>query len=227
MVVPGYGQTVDRHEVSLGVDLSRFALPLFDSTRYGWEISGDYEILDDLFAIVELGSQTTKFQRNNYSYQSNGLYTRLGADYNYMKHIDDKSNDQLLIGLRYGFTSFLHDARNIIVPDDIWGSYTQESIDRRLLAGNWLEIATGMRTHLFNNFYLSWSARFKIKFFSTNDPVMQAYHVPGFGRDWANSLVGFNYSLYYKIPLIKKRSARKNDKEALKNPELPAEEKLD
>ena len=194
----------DKYEVSLGVDLSRFAMPIINNDRFGWEISGDAEIIQDLFATVEFGSQTTNLKKPEYHYTSNGAYTRFGVDYNYMKHLDDRSHDKLFIGLRYGFTTFYHQADNITLKNPIWGNLENNSVDRSWLGAHWFEIATGMRAHLFNNFYLGWSVRFKMKLNPNDKSTMQPYYIPGFGRGWNSSGVGVNYSLYYKIPLIKK-----------------------
>lgn len=199
-------QNEDRRGLSLGLDLSRFATPLVDTTRFGWELSADYELLDDLFGVVELGSQSTRFQPENYTYRSDGIYTRLGVDYNYMKHVDSESTDKLFIGLRYAFTTYFHEAGNIIIYDPVWGDFTQDAVERKFLSANWMEVATGMRARLFNNFYLGWSARFRVKIWFQGDQVMQPYHIPGYGRGWAASRMGFNYSLYYRIPLMKKHS---------------------
>lgn len=210
-------QKNDWHGILIGADLSRIVLPFVDSTRFGWEVSGNYEIINDLFGSVEIGSQTTAFKLPTYTYNSNGAYTRLGVDYNFMKHVDDQSTDNLLIGIRYCFTTFYHEANNITVVDDIWGNFQNGTINRNWLGANWLEVTTGMRAHLFNNFYLGWSARFKIKVWFQNDAYMQPYYIPGYGRGWSNSGIGFNYSLYYKIPIFKKRPVQ--EKQAL-NDEL-------
>ena len=206
-----WAQKADWHGLSLGADLSRIVVPFLDSTRLGWEVSGDYEITKDLFGCVEIGSQTTHLNAPNYNYSSSGAYTRLGVDYNYMKHVDDKSPDQLLIGLRYGFTTFFHEANNIVVKNDVWGNMENGSIERNWLSANWMEIVTGMRAHLFNNFYLGWSARFRVKLWFQDDPKMQPYYIPGYGRGWNSSWIGFNYSLYYKIPIVKKRTPKVSD----------------
>ncbi len=58
-----------------------------------------------------------------------------------------------------------------------------------------------MRTHLFNNFYLGWSARVKIKVGVTEDKTMEPYGIPGYGNAWNSTNIGINYSLLYKIPL--------------------------
>ncbi|MDA3817832.1 MAG: DUF6048 family protein, partial [Prolixibacteraceae bacterium] len=191
------------HQVSLGVDLSRFAVPIIDSTRYGWEVSADYELLKDMFVNLEIGSQTTQFNSPQYHYLSKGAYTRLGVDYNFMKQVDEKSTDQLLVGIRYGFTTFFHEADNITLYNDIWGNMSNQKTERTWLASNWVEATTGMRAHLINNFYLSWTVRFRVRLWLQEDEVMEPYYIPGFGRAWNNSWVGVNYSLYYKIPLFK------------------------
>jgi len=199
-------QKAEWNGISVGVDLSRFVLPFTDSTRYGWEFSGDYEILKDLFLVAEIGSETTNLKKSNYDYTSAGGYTRLGVDYNYMKHIDKESKDKMFVGLRYGFTTFYHEANNITIPDAIWGNLTEGSIPGNWLAANWFEIATGMRARLFNNFYLGWSARMRVKIGVSTDPVLFPYAIPGYGKPWNSTWIGINYSLYYKIPLYRKKS---------------------
>lgn len=202
-------QKAEWHGILVGTDLSRLLLPVIDHSRFGWEVSGDYEIIKDVFANAEIGSQTTNLTLPNYKYSANGAYTRLGIDYNFMKHLDDQSADKLLIGLRYGFTTFAHKANNIMVEDNIWGNFENGEIKQKWLSAGWAEIASGMRAHLFNNFYLGWTVRFKLQLFLQKDENMQPYHIPGYGRAWNTSSIGFNYSLYYKIPLLKKKTSIK------------------
>lgn len=204
-----FSQKLDWNGINVGADLSRFALPFIDSTRIGWEASGDIEILENLYAVAEVGSQTTNLKSEKYKYNANGAYFRLGVDYNYMKHLDPDCNDLLLVGARYGQTTFFHDAENITLEDEVWGNLSNGTIDRNWLTAGWMEITTGMRAHLFNNFYLGWNVRFKIKLYEQNDPKMQAFHIPGYGRGWKDNSVGMNYSLYYKIPLFKKKTVPK------------------
>lgn len=189
----------------VGADLSRFVVPFIDTTRYGWEFSGDYEIINNLSLVGEIGYETTNLHTTLYDYKLAGGYTRLGVDYNFMKHIDPESKDKMLVGLRYGFTSFYHNAGNIQVGDKIWGDYTGGKVETNWLAANWVEVATGMRARLFNNFYLGWSVRMRIKLGVGNDPVMVPYTIPGYGKAWNNTSVGINYSLSYKIPIYKKK----------------------
>ncbi len=201
-----YSQKREWHSLMVGADLSRFIVPIVDNTRYGWEISGTYEFMPDVFAKAEFGTQTTRFEEPRYHYHSNGAYTRLGVNYNYMKHIDPASSDKLFIGAMYGFTTFFQEADNIVLSSSIWNGIENASIDRHWLAANWLEISTGMQAHIIQNFYLGWSVRFRINIWQQNNPFMQPYYVPGYGRAWSNSWVGFNYSIYYRIPFLRRRN---------------------
>jgi hypothetical protein len=197
-------QKNDWYSISIGGDLSRLALPFIDTTRYGWEASGNVELLKDLFAVVEIGSQSTQFDKAFYSYQSAGAYTRIGVDYNFMKHLDVTSTDKMFIGLRYGFTTFFHEANNIEIPSAIWGDAIDGKTERKWMGANWVEVGSGMRARIINNFYLGWSIRYKLMLWSGSDTHLAIYHIPGFGRGESSSSVGVNYSLYYKIPLMKK-----------------------
>jgi hypothetical protein len=191
--------------INLGTDLTRFALPILDSTRIGWEVSGDFELLKDMFVGAEVGFQTTKVEKTNYTYSGNGYYTRIGVDYNFMKHVDEKSLDKMLIGLHYGFTTFNHQAEKVRVPSTYFGDFTGGAIEKNWLSANWLEVALGMRTELLANFYLGWSLRIRMKVWAENDPNMQPYYIPGYGRAYGNNAFGFNYSLFYQIPIKKKQ----------------------
>lgn len=194
----------ETREISLGVDLSRFALPLLDSTRLGWEMSADFELLKDVFVAGEVGYQNTNLKRENYDYSGNGYYVRLGVDYNFMKHVDSTSTDQMLVGLRYGFTTFNHMAENVIVDDIFYGRYQGGTIPKSWLAANWLEVDAGMRVELFSNFYLGWTLRIKTKLWCSKDQHLEPYYIPGFGRNYSNTNIGINYSLYYCLPIKKK-----------------------
>jgi len=191
----------------VGADLSRLAIPFIDTSRYGWEFSGEYEIINDLFLVAEIGSETTNLKKTTYTYKSAGGYTRLGVDYNLMKHLDKESSDKIFVGLRYGFTTFYHKADNIQIRDNLWGDFTGGTVEQNWLAANWMEVATGMRTRLFNNFYLGWSVRMRVKLGMSNDRVMFAYSIPGYGKAWGNTSIGINYTLCYKIPIYKKKKA--------------------
>jgi hypothetical protein len=199
-------QKAEWNGISLGADLSRFIVPFVDTTRYCWEFSGDYEIIKDLYLVAEIGSETTNLKTANYNYNSSGGYTRIGVDYNYMKHVDKDSKDLMLVGLRYGFTTFNQKASNITIEDPLWGNLSGVNIPANWLTAHWFELATGMRARLFNNFYLGWSARLRIKLGSTNDETLSPYSIPGYGKPWSNTSIGINYSLFYKIPLYKKKS---------------------
>jgi hypothetical protein len=199
-------QKAEWNGISVGADLSRFVVPFVDSTRYGWEFTGDYEVIKDLFLAAEIGSETTNLKTSTYDYSSSGGYTRIGVDYNYMKQIDKDSKDKMFIGLRYGFTTFYHEANNITINDDTWGDLNGVSIPGSWIFANWVEVGTGMRARLFNNFYLGWSARMRIKLGATNDELLYPYTIPGYGKTWSSTAIGINYSIYYKIPLYKKKS---------------------
>lgn len=191
--------------ISAGVDLSRIALPFIDTTRYGWQVNADLELLPDMLVDVEIGSETTNLDKANYLYKSSGGYTRVGVDYNFMKHLEANSDGKIMIGLRYCFTTFYHQAESIRVADSYWGDYLGGSVDTRWMSANWAEVALGLRSHLFNNFYLGWSARIKIMIWPGNDKILAPFNIPGYGRANSNNAIGFNYSLYYMIPIKKKK----------------------
>jgi hypothetical protein len=229
LINSSYSQDERIKGLRLGVDLSRFSLYFLEPERQCFEVSADFEALRNLYPTVEYGQQKvslnktidnyypdgTYFFKSGYYYKSDGSYYRIGADYSFLKVNAQNQYDMLFAGLRYGFANMSHYAEDITIGSGYWGSYSDGSVPENKIKAQWIEIAIGLRAELFKNFFMGWSFRGRILIDKTKDEYMDPYSIPGFGDGSKNSGFGFNFSIYYKIPMfkVKNKPALKDKKE--------------
>jgi hypothetical protein len=199
-----YSQTYRIKGLRLGTDISRFSLYYFDPARKAYEFSADFEIRRDLYLTGEYGMQTVSFDKNIYKYNSEGNYFRIGIDHNFLKSERPEEYEMTFIGIRYGYSRMKHSADSIIIPENYWGGITDLNIPESVYNAHWVEFVAGIRAELFQNFFLGWSLRARILLAHTKNQYMEPYNIPGYGNGSKKGNFGFNFSVYYRIPLYKK-----------------------
>jgi len=186
-----------------GLDLARFAYILADPSEIGAEVSMDFELVKNLYPVVELGFSSISEDEDFFSYSAGGAYGRLGFDYNLINLKDRRDHHSFTIGMRYGLAVFSQEARNIHVPNPYWGDYLRSTYEKSL-QGHWTEIVAGVKAEMLPNLFMGWSLRYKILLNPDMDPQVPPYLVPGYGTGGKETNFGVSYSIFYKIPLIKK-----------------------
>ena len=201
-----YGQdTIMRiRGLRVGADLSRLALQYVDKERNGYEFSVDFEAFKNFYPTVHYGWQTLSVKKNEYQYSSTGSYWRIGAEYNALKKIKYNQYEMVFVGLGYGFSSFTQQADSVYINDNHWGDYYTSILPMQYKDG-WIEVTSGIRAELFKNFFIGWYFSGRILLWHTHDSPLVPYKSPGFGTIEQKSSLGFNYSVYYRIPLFKVR----------------------
>jgi len=185
-----------------GIDLARFLYILADPSERGAEVSADFEVYKNIYPVFELGYNSVSESTELFDYASSGTYMRVGADYNVLPMRDRSLHHTITAGLRYGISSFTHKSENVIIPS-YWGDYLPGPYENSL-RGHWVEIVGGMKAEVVPNLFLGWSLRFKFLLNNEMDPVMVPELVPGYGNGAEGRVFGFSYSVFYKIPLLKK-----------------------
>ncbi len=210
-ILPGFSQEEKAKEKfrikgpRFGFDLSRLTLYYFEPERTVFEFSLDYEIKRNYYPVVEFGLQEINLEKPTYNYQSEGYYIRLGMDYNFQKNLSIDQYEMVFFGFRYGFSSQNHSADNIIIENEYWGDYFAESVPQSTFYGHWIELAGGIRAELFRNVFIGWSVRGRLMLVKSKKPIMQSYYIPGFGKGSKRVSLGFNYSIYFRIPMFKSK----------------------
>ncbi len=184
---------------SLTLDLMQFAIPFIDDSRYVGSVGIRTNFKKRMFLVGEAGFEHINFDKDVYEYHSNGMYTKLGFDYDIFIVDEPGNNDNILIGLRYGFAWQNHESPRATIIDDYWGSY-DTSISNYSVTSHWLEASVGLRTQLFNNFYMSWYIAVKKRLYVHNDELLEPYKIPGYGT-YSNYLnLGFAFQVEYLVP---------------------------
>jgi hypothetical protein len=98
-----------------------------------------------------------------------------------------------------------HSADNIAVNSGYWGNYTDGSVAKNSIKAYWIEIGMGLRAEIFKNFFMGWSFNGRIMIKKSKDIYMDPYNIPGYGNGSKKSAIGFNYSIYYRIPILKEK----------------------
>jgi hypothetical protein len=203
-ILPSAAQEGRIKGIRIGYDLSRSTLQYLQPERKAFEISGDFEIKQNYYLTAEYGQQIVDMKNPGYDYVSDGYYARMGLDYNFSKNKKDVNAYEMVFGgLRYGYANYSHQATNIIFQSNYWGTETLNSLPEFNMNAHWFEVVAGVRGELFKNFFIGWSFRGRVMIWQKKDSAMYTYNIPGYGKGNKKSQVGFNYSVYYRIPLYK------------------------
>ena len=119
-----FSQTERTVGLRFGLDISRFSLYYFEPERKNFEFSSDMELFKNLYPTIEIGWNNIKLNKDSsYNYYSNGYYTRIGIDYNFLKPENYNDKGMFIGGIRYGYSFFNHYAENIVIKDNYWGDF--------------------------------------------------------------------------------------------------------
>lgn len=184
--------------VRVGFDISGVAIYFMNPEVRHLELSLDSEIAHNWFVNLEGGNVNVLSDQENYNYHATGIFFRAGVDFNLLKRQAKTRNDVVLVGFRYGFSSLNHGSTRFFVANEYWGDYSGsvENLNHQL---HWVELKGGIKTEIFNNLFLGWSLRTRIRLAQSDDSQLQPFFIGGFGRGSRQAPISIQYSLMYKI----------------------------
>lgn len=197
----------ERYGLRVGIDLHRLSKSFYDKNYKGLEFEGAYRLTKKFYAAGELGNEEKTVDDDRVNFTTSGTYFKLGFDYNPYENWLDMENI-IHIGLRYGISSFSHKLNSYKIYDRLnyYGVNTVES-DQEFtgLSSSWLEVVTGVKAKVFNNFYMGFSFRLNYLFTDKKPDNFDNLYIPGFNRTYDGKFgAGFNYTLSYFLPIYKK-----------------------
>ena len=205
----------DFRPVSLrfGTDLIGLTKTFVDKDKSEFEISADMVFYKYLFNVEfgylqvnrigvfdPTGTDSGLLEGESYDYQSEGSYLRFGPDINLLKNDPDRS--VLLFGLRYGLSRFKDDIV-FEMQEDVWpnAAMVRGEAQNDEVRASWLEATTGLKVKVWKDVWLGYTARFKFGLSVKGADNLEPFDVPGYGRAAENTYWGFNYYLFYTLPL--------------------------
>ena len=191
----------------VGLDISKPGLSIFDKSYSGLELVGDYRISKNWYVATELGYEKEITFEDFSQSTSKGSYIRLGMNYNAYKNWLDMNNE-IYVGLRYGFALFDHTLNNYIpnVNNTYFPSNTiSEPMTDTGLTAHWTEFQLGIKAETLKNLFVGFSFSYKIGLSIDDQKGFKTLYAPGFNRVFeSNTGFGFNYTISYLIPIVNK-----------------------
>ncbi|MDO4462769.1 MAG: DUF6048 family protein [Bacteroidia bacterium] len=206
--------------ISVGVDIAPIITRLLDNERTGIAFVGRYGFGKRWWAAAEAGFEHVKYNKNVcrqdengkemenerqiFNYKSDGGFMRFGADYDIYMSDEYPTNNNILVGFRYGYAFQEHECSGFEIADSYWGAY-KGSVDRTPVNSHWLEGVFGLRCEMLPYIYMSWSFRAKVLLTSTYSDELKPYAIAGFGKSDKRVAMGFTYTIEYQLPTNRKQ----------------------
>ena len=186
--------------VRIGFDVASSLNRIWQPGVKQLEFALDGEFMPNWFAAAEAGHLDINVERETFDYTSNGLFFRVGADYNVLRKREQKSNDVILLFFRYSFASLTHSSDRIHITDPYWGNF-DTSFDPEKLNSHWVELGFAIKTELFSNIFIGWAVRGKYLIYKSKESMVDPYIIPGFGSiSKNNTAYSMHYGIFYRIP---------------------------
>jgi hypothetical protein len=204
----GFSQTVKKDTIqkrlSIGIDIAKPVIYMIDKNKFEIEGSISYSNIKNFNPIIEFGLENVELSQSDsiktYEYYSDGKFFRIGFDYNTFRRNLRGENNMVFFGLRYGFASQNHNAKNIIITDKFWPE-RHTDLSTQEIQTHWLELTSGIKVQFFKYFATGWTVRFSYIINQQNSSNVKPYYIPGIGKGAEKFNFGFTYSLYYTFPL--------------------------
>ncbi|MCQ2227280.1 MAG: DUF6048 family protein [Bacteroidales bacterium] len=194
--------------LSLGVDVSPLVMMIVKKGETkGLSFVGRYGLKNKLWANAEAGYENTKYENQNFEYESNGAFIKIGLDYDLFHSEYFPVNDNIFVGFRYGYAWQRHSSDEFVIVDSYWGDY-KGSVDKTAVNSHILEALFGLRCEVLPHFYMGWTFRMKVLMASIHNDELEPYRVAGYGSADSRVGMGFTYTLEYQIPFNKLRSRK-------------------
>ena len=169
--------------------------------KYSFEGSVQADLNHKIFPIVEMGfAGANKTSPIDINYTTNGLYGRLGVDFNLMKKKKESksTNNLFLAGLRLGVTHFNYNISNVLITDDYWGGSQILNYENQPSTKIWFEIVAGIRVEVLKNIYMGWMVRNKNLITQDIGGQSAPWYIPGYGINNSTNW-GVSYTIGYKF----------------------------
>ncbi|MEG0949535.1 MAG: DUF6048 family protein [Bacteroidales bacterium] len=187
--------------IMVGVNIADPIMRAFGQKYGGYEGVVEANLLNRFFPEVSfgVGSAKTTADRGFHYEGKPAFYGRVGMNYNF-KYKSDSPNF-LIVGLRYGFSSYRANITNLTYENGYWDPSGPYDLLDQKFTSHWLEIGGGIRVKVFKNLYMGWMVYFKPLLKEGDTPTAVPWYIPGYGAN-GNSF-GFCYNIYYRLPFFR------------------------
>lgn len=213
-------ERTERYGLRVGADLFKFSRSFYDKNYKGLELVGDYRLTRKYYLAGEIGNENITTEDTQVNFTTKGSYFRVGFDYNAHENWLNLEN-MIYVGMRYGISTFSQELNSYKVynPHPYFGEMPPKVSGEKYdgLSAQWIEVALGLKTKVFNNIFVGFSLRLN-KLVSNKKPEnFDNLYIPGFNKTYDGTFgIGFNYCVSYFIPIYKKKITPKKTAETPK-----------
>lgn len=189
--------------IRLGTDLLSLVMSQVDDKYYGWEVNADIDFYRYYFA-VDYGYWAKQLPIKNGDFENSGNYFRVGADVNFL--LKDPDRNMVFLGYRYGQSTFDHSAtytKNLVVDPQYYSTHSDNGVN-----AHWMELTGGLRVKIWKMIWMGYTARFKFAPRASGYQELQPFDIPGYGVFEKKIYWGFNYQIFFKIPVRKQEQVK-------------------
>lgn len=206
---------IERYGLRVGIDLYKISRSFYDKNYTGLEIVGDFRIRKKYYLAGEIGNENKTTDDDQLNFTTKGTYFKIGFDYNAHENWLNLEN-MIYVGLRYGISSFSQQLNTYKIYNSDPYFEAGGSIDSGEkysgLSAQWGEVVIGVKTKVFDNFFVGFSLRGNRLFSNKKPSEFDNLYIPGFNRTYnGNFGVGFNYTVSYLLPIYKKKNIPKTE----------------
>lgn len=169
----------------VSADVVGLVMKVAGSTFSQMEIAGRLNIREKVFPIFEFGLAESTREGNSKDnvFHTSAPYFRVGFDINANKK---RTSNRLMVGFRYGYSSFNYDFTGPSLKDPVWGGTIPVDMKDTKASAMWGEACFGFETKIWSLLRLGWNLRYKFRFSQEHYEYGEPWYIPGYGPNGAN-----------------------------------------
>jgi hypothetical protein len=188
-------------KIKAGIEVSGPAIYYSNKNLKNLEAFVSYDLDEKRAVSFSLGSLNYEYSQYNYSYTNNGVFMRLGMDFNLLKPEKAMGKYWAGVGLKYGLSMF-NSTTPELSTENYWG-VTNASVPTKTSWGHFVEVDPGIRTEMFRNFSMGWTINLRLLVHAGGSKDLRPIYLPGFGNATKTISTGISYFLVWNIPFKK------------------------
>lgn len=189
---------------SVGVDVWDPLMRAFGQSYGLIGFSAELNLHNRYIPVVEvgLGNADSTPSNQNYTYHV-GLspYFRIGANYNFL--YNSNPDYQFVAGIRYGWSRFSYQLRDVAISDSYWGQEETVDFPTQTSSVSYLNVIFGLRVKIWKPISMGWNVRFRAILHETEQPAGKPWYIPGYGA--RNGIITGSFSIFYTFSLSGKK----------------------
>lgn len=189
--------------VEAGVNLWDPVMRIFGQKYGGLDFSAALNLHNRYIPTFEIGfgmADKTPATMNFTYHSAIAPYFKLGADYNFIYNSDP--DYRFYAGLRYGFSAFRFQIRDVTLNNSYWGESAGLDFPATSSTAGWFELILGLRVKIYGPVSAGWAFKYHSILHQSHPSTGDAWYIPGYGTK--NSSISGSFSVTYSFSLSKR-----------------------